>query len=209
MAVTNGEAEFGGQSIERTLVGFSFLTLSVFQVAQGPVDAVFAAVFAALSLFLLKPAEDAARQISAALVDFAVISTFTVLVDNAAVLWRSPETFWGVFIFSPVGGSVAALTYLLGMVCLKVASRLLLRVGLALLPFLFCLLIALGSPPVSSRRKSPQTSLRRRGHAASRTCRSRVAQHNLSHSLLRCGAFPQRRTRSRRAMRSTPPPAPQ
>jgi len=149
MAVTNGEAEFGGQSIERTLVGFSFLTLSVFQVAQGPVDAVLAGVFAALSLFLLKPAEDAARQISAALVDFAVISTFAVLVDNAAVLWRSPETFWGVFIFSPVGGSVAALTYLLGMVCLKAASRLLLRVGLALLPFLFCLLIALGSPPVS------------------------------------------------------------
>ena len=103
MAVTNGEAEFGGQSIERTLVGFSFLTLSVFQVAQGPVDAVLAGVFAALSLFLLKPAEDAARQISAALVDFAVIATFAVLVDNAAVLWRSPETFWGVFIFSPVG----------------------------------------------------------------------------------------------------------
>lgn len=57
--------------------------------------------------------------------------------------------FLNLLQLSPIGGASAVLAYISGLLVLKARSQFSLRAGLALLPFLFCLLIALGSPPIT------------------------------------------------------------
>ena len=151
MASINAGAEPGSHKFERALAGFGLLALAAFEAAQGPGHAAPAGALAALALYLLEPHRRAkplsvAAQGARAGVDFVAVSVFALLCSPGLALWRAPTSVSDAFLLTSAGAATATLVYLIGVLLLKGRSPLAVRGGLFLLPFLFSLLLALGSP---------------------------------------------------------------
>ncbi|WP_442753386.1 GH36-type glycosyl hydrolase domain-containing protein [Methylocystis sp. JAN1] len=144
----HGESDTGAL-FRRFLLGLVFSALAAVEASGGPDQLPVAGFFAGAALYLLRPSSERARQAVNFGVDFTAVAIFAALCDRSGVLWRAPETMEQLFRLSPVGAGVAAAFYIAGVVSLTARSRLPLRIALFLLPFLFCLLVALGSPPVT------------------------------------------------------------
>ena len=158
---------------ERWVVGIVCACVAVLEAAGGRERLVIAGFFAATAVFLLRPAAGRLRQGVDFAVDFAVVAAFAFLCDPAGVLWRAPERLERVFALTPVGASVAAALYLVGVAFAPRASRAAMRAALFVLPFLFCLLIALGSPAIGELGGAAVPRLRRSGaHPRPRRARS-------------------------------------
>ena len=139
-----------GRKLERMLLGCALLAAAVVEAANGRGQAVFAGALAALALYLLASRHDAAldrrqRSILAA-VDFFAVAALAALCDPSGVLWRAPTSIENLFLLTPSGAGTAVFLYLTGSVGLTGRSPLAIRAALFALPFLFCLLVALGSP---------------------------------------------------------------
>ena len=139
-----------GRKLERMLLGCALLAAAVVEAANGRGQAVFAGALAALALYLLASRHDAAldrRQSSIlAAVDFLAVAALAALCDPSGVLWRAPTSIENLFLLTPSGAGTAVFLYLTGSVGLTGRSPLAIRAALFALPFLFCLLVALGSP---------------------------------------------------------------
>ncbi len=118
--------------------------VSAMEAGGGREHLLVAGFFAATALLLLRPAQGRIRQGVDFAIDFTAIGALAFLCDPAGVLWRAPDTLSGLFTLTPNGASSAVGLYLLGVAILP-GSRFALRGALFLLPFLFCLLVALGS----------------------------------------------------------------
>ena len=149
MAGIQGETEKGGALFERFLFGLAFAAIAAAEASGGRDHVLSAGFFGGAALYLLRPSTEGARQAVDFLVDFFVVAAFALLCDRAGVLWRAPETLEELFRLSPVGAGAATLVYISGVVTLTARSRLALRAALFAFTFLFSLLIALGSPPVT------------------------------------------------------------
>ncbi len=144
----HGESDTGVR-FQRFLFGLASAAVAAFHAGGGWDHALFAGFFAGAALFLLRPSSEGGRQAVNFAVDFAAVATFAALCDPSGALWRAPETMEQLFRFSSAGAGVATGIYVVGVISLTARSRLPLRIALFLLPFLFSLLIALGSPPVT------------------------------------------------------------
>lgn len=149
MANAQGESEAGGALIERVLFGLVFAVVAALEASGGVEHALVAGFFAGAALYLLRPSSESGRQAVNFGVDFLAVGAFAALCDRSGVLWRAPETLEQLFRLSPVGAGAATIIYIGGVVSFTARSRMPLRIALFLLPFLFSLLIALGSPPVT------------------------------------------------------------
>ena len=139
-----------GRKLERMLLGCALLAAAVVEATNGRGQAVFAGALAALALFLLASRHDAAldrrqKGILAA-VDFFAVAALAALCDPSGVLWRAPTSIENLFLLTPSGAGTAVFLYLTGSVGLTGRSPFAIRAALFALPFLFCLLVALGSP---------------------------------------------------------------
>lgn len=148
------ESETGGALVERILFGLVFAAVAALEAAGGAEHAPVAGFFAGAALYLLRPSSEAGRQSVNFAVDFLAVGAFAALCDRSALLWQAPETFQALFRLSPIGAGTAAALYISGVLVLTARSRMPLRIALFLLPFLFSLLIALGSPLVTEIGKA-------------------------------------------------------
>jgi cyclic beta-1,2-glucan synthetase len=150
MAAIDLGMESSGRKLERMLLGCALLAVAVVEAANGRGQAVFAGALAALALYLLASHHYAAldrRQKSIlAAADFFAVAALAALCDPSGVLWRAPTSIESLFLLTPSGVGTAVFIYLAGSVGLTGRSPLAIRAALFALPFLFCLLIALGSP---------------------------------------------------------------
>jgi len=149
MATIHGESDTGGALLERILFGLGFAVVAALETSNGGDHGLVAGFFAGGAVYLLRPSSEAARQAIDFAVDFLVVAAFSALCDRAGVLWRAPDNFEQLFHFSPVGAGAATIVYLAAVIALKARSRMMLRASLFALPFVFSLLIALGSQPVT------------------------------------------------------------
>ena len=149
MAATHVDSSQGVLRLDRQFLGLGLLVIALTQTAQGPSGAFLAGVSAAAALYLISFKADVKLSAQLFCIDFIIVALFASLVDSNAILWRAPTTFLNLHQLSPIGGASAVLAYISGLLVLKARSQFSLRAGLALLPFLFCLLIALGSPPIT------------------------------------------------------------
>jgi len=145
----HGESDTGGALFERILFGLVFTTVAAMEAAGGWDHLLVAGFFAGAALYLLRPSSEGGRQAVNFAVDFVAVAAFAALCDRSGVLWRAPDTLEQLFRLSPVGAGAATLVYIAGVVSLTARNRMPLRAGLFLLPMLFSLVIALGSPPVT------------------------------------------------------------
>lgn len=149
MPASHGELEIGGALFERIIIGAGCAVVAASQAAQGPGHAIIAGLFAGATIFALRLSSELARQAADFVIDFALVAIFAALCDPGVALWHAPQTLPELFRFSSVGASAATLLYLVGVTTLRARSRMAVRAALFLLPLLFSLLIALGSPPVT------------------------------------------------------------
>lgn len=149
MAVHHGEATRDLLCVEWLLLSLGLLIFALIQTAHGSSGAFLAGLSAAGAVYLIRFHTDFKLSVQIFAVDFVIIALLTSLVDGDGVLWRAPTTLVNVCQFSPIGGVSAVLVYLFGIIVLNARSQFALRFGLALIPFLFSFLIALGAPPVS------------------------------------------------------------
>jgi cyclic beta-1,2-glucan synthetase len=145
----HGESETGGALFERILFGLVFAAVAALEASGGWDHLLVAGFFAGAALYLLRPSSEGGRQAVNFAVDFIAVAIFAALCDRSGLLWRAPDVLEQLFRFSPVGAGAATLVYIAGVVSLTARSRMPLRIALFLLPFLFSLLVALGSPPVT------------------------------------------------------------
>ena len=149
MAIIDIGTNSKSRHLERMLVGSGLLAAAVVETSGG--QAAIAGALAVFALFLLsmrrgvEPPFRASQGVLAA-VDFLAVAAFGALSDPSGVLWRAPTSLDGIFALTPGGAGAAAFLYLIGSVGLTGRSPLAIRAALFTLPFLFCLLIALGSP---------------------------------------------------------------
>ncbi|GDX38594.1 hypothetical protein LBMAG20_08090 [Methylocystaceae bacterium] len=149
MAAAHVDSSQGVLRLHRQFLGLGLLVIALTQTAQGPSGAFLAGVSAAAALYLISFKADVKLSAQLFCIDFIIVALFASLIDSNAILWRAPTTFLNLLQLSPIGGASAVLAYISGLLVLKARSQFSLRAGLALLPFLFCLLIALGSPPIT------------------------------------------------------------
>ncbi|QGM45013.1 GH36-type glycosyl hydrolase domain-containing protein [Methylocystis heyeri] len=140
-----------GRTLERTLLGACLATAAYFGAAKGDGHALWAGLLGALALYLLRPVDPRDGRFgyfrkAEAIVDYAAIAAFTALCDPSGVLWRAPASMAELFRLTSPGAGTATLIYISGAAMLAGRTPLALRAALFLLPFLFCLLISLGSP---------------------------------------------------------------
>ena len=128
------------------------LVIAVWAIAQGGAVAALAAGLAgalALRGFTLTMTGDGGSPL-ALLIDFLALAALGLAVAPDALLWGAPHHFSDLLRLTPAGGIVAALLYLSAAVIglLKHGKRTGTSACAALfvLPFLFNLLLALGSP---------------------------------------------------------------
>ena len=95
--------------------------------------------------------------------DFLAVAAFATLCDPFAVLWRAPSSLENAFSLTPSGAGTATLIYLSGAIVVLGRSPLAIRFALFVIPFIFALLIALGSPvavELPRPRRTPPPTIR-------------------------------------------------
>jgi cyclic beta-1,2-glucan synthetase len=145
MAPVDAGLPLAGARFERIAFGSVFAVVAATQAADGADHSLVAGFFAAAALFLLRPADGKIRRGVDFAIDFGVVGLFALICDPSGVLWRAPATLGQLFTLTPIGAGVASGLYVLGAATLSSGSRFALRGAMFLLPFLFCLLVALGS----------------------------------------------------------------
>ena len=148
MAATSGEADRSIIRAERLLVAIICIGFAAVEAYQGLMHAPIAGFLGAGALLIVTPAAGRSNRLLDFLVDFLFVSIFALLCDPAGVLWRAPHNWSEVFSLTPVGASTATLLYLFGALALRGGARLPIRLALFIMPFMFCLLLTLGAPPV-------------------------------------------------------------
>ncbi|HXY57186.1 MAG TPA: glycosyl transferase family 36 [Methylocystis sp.] len=135
------------RDLERVLLGSALVAGAVFEAGGAGVHAPVAGGLVALALWLLdlRP-RDRRAQIAYAAGDFLAVTILALLCSPAQVLWRAPASLADLFTLAPAGAGTAALVYATGALALKARQAWALRAALFLLPFMFCFLVALGSP---------------------------------------------------------------
>ncbi len=159
MANVDVGSEPRDRKFERALVGAGLLATATFEAAGGRGSAALAGALAALAIYLLEPGRrlkprSFGAQGARAAADFFAVGAFALLCDPAAVLWRAPSSLSDTFLLTPAGAATASLLYMGGAIVLKGRSPLAVRGGLFILPFLFSLLVALGSPAAAELGKA-------------------------------------------------------
>jgi cyclic beta-1,2-glucan synthetase len=135
------------RNFERAIIGFGLIAVAGFEAMRGGAHAPVAAFAAALALFLLRGRRlDPTMRLVYAAVDFAIVVGLALIVEPAGVLWRAPTGLHDIFSLTPVGGGFAVYLYCAGVAVLTGRAPWTIRVALLFLPFLFCLLFAIGSP---------------------------------------------------------------
>ena len=152
MAAIDVGLESKGRGFGRLILGAALLAAAVVEGAHGGAEALLAGGAAACAPLLLTPRRGASalgaeRLLVAA--DFFAVAALAALCDPAGVLWRAPTSLQNIFLLTPGGAGTAIFLYLTGAVALKGRSPLAIRAALISLPFLFCLLVALGSSVVT------------------------------------------------------------
>ncbi|MDE2361996.1 MAG: glycosyl transferase family 36 [Hyphomicrobiales bacterium] len=117
---------------------------------SGVAAAALAGVAAGFSLAALSPQRrSAAASGSIALFDGFVVFVYGFLCNPSSVLWQAPPDWRSLFAFTPVGASCAAGLYLVSILIIMAYSGARpsrsASISLALIPFLFCIVIGLGS----------------------------------------------------------------
>ena len=148
MAVVEGEPQELSVRFGRTALGGIFALVAATEASGGPAHTLVAGFFAAAALWLLRANPDRVRQGIDIAIDFCAVGALALLCDRAGVLWRQPQTFDQIFAFSPVGAGVATGLYVIGVAAIRGRNDLAMRAGLFLVPFVFSLTMALGSPPI-------------------------------------------------------------
>ena len=149
MAANHGEAAQGLLRVDWLLLSLGLFIFAAIQTAHGPSGAILAGLSAAGAIYLIRFQADLKLSAQLFAVDFVAVALFASLVDGDGILWRAPATLLNLCQFSPIGGVSSLLVYFFGIIVLRARSQLALRFGLALIPFLFSLLISLGAPPIS------------------------------------------------------------
>ena len=149
MAANHGEAAQGLLRVDWLLLSLGLFIIAAIQTAHGPSGAILAGLSAAGAIYLIRFQTDLKLSAQLFAVDFVAVALFASLVDGDGILWRAPATLLNLCQFSPIGGVSSLLVYFFGIIVLRARSQLALRFGLALIPFLFSLLISLGAPPIS------------------------------------------------------------
>ncbi|PWB84563.1 MAG: glycosyl transferase family 36, partial [Methylocystaceae bacterium] len=149
MAPLDAGLQTAGARFERIAFGSIFGLIAALEAAGGKDHVFVAGFFAGAAIFLLRPAIGSIRRGVDFVIDFAAVGAFAFLCDRAGVLWQAPDRLDRLFAFTPVGTNVAVALYLLGVAVVPSPSRFAMRAALFLLPFLFSLLIALGSKPIA------------------------------------------------------------
>ncbi|MFM8860392.1 MAG: GH36-type glycosyl hydrolase domain-containing protein [Methylocystis sp.] len=134
-------------------MSLGLLIFSSVQIALGPSGAFLAGLSAAAAIYLIRVRADFKLSAQLLAVDFLTVAILASLVDGDGVLWRAPNTLLNLCQFSPIGGVSAVLVYVFGIIALRARSQFALRFGLAVIPFLFSFLIALGAPPIAQLGK--------------------------------------------------------
>lgn len=151
MAAIDVEARSAGHTLERSLIGAGLVAAASFEATNGRSHALLAGAIAALALYLLRShqlpgsASRLTRGLEAA-ADFLAVAALAALCDPTGVLWRAPTSLENLFTLTPSGAGTASFLYLTGAITLVGRSPLAVRGALFLLPFIFSLLISLGSP---------------------------------------------------------------
>ncbi len=144
-------ARSAGHTLERSLIGAGLVAAATFETTNGRSHALLAGAIAALALYLLRShqlsgsASRLTRGLEAA-ADFLAVAALAALCDPTGVLWRAPTSLQNLFTLTPSGAGTASFLYLTGAITLVGRSPLAVRGALFLLPFIFSLLISLGSP---------------------------------------------------------------
>ncbi len=138
-----------GARFGRIVFGSFFTLVAALEAAGGKEHILVAGFFAAAAIYLLRPAVGRVRRGVDFALDFAAIGALGYLCDRTSVLWQAPETLDRLFALTPLGTNVAAAIYLVGVAAVPSGSRFGIRAALFLLPFLFSLLVALGSKPIA------------------------------------------------------------
>ncbi len=151
MAAIEVGARSVGRTLERSLLGAGLATAACFGAAKGGGHALWAGALGALALYLLQPRDSRVGErhyfrMAEAIVDFFAVALFAALCDPSGVLWRAPTSLAELFRLTSTGAGTASFLYLVGAIALKGRTPLALRGALFLLPFIFSLLISLGSP---------------------------------------------------------------
>ena len=92
--------------------------VSAMEAGGGREHLLVAGFFAAMALFLLRPALGRIRQGVDFALDFSVVGALAFLCDPSGVLWRAPDSLRDLFTLTPIGASSAVGLYLLGVAIL-------------------------------------------------------------------------------------------
>jgi cyclic beta-1,2-glucan synthetase len=137
----------GLRNFERAAIGAGFATVAAFEAGHGGMHAAPAGLAAAIGLYCLSGWRLEGRQpLLYAAVDLLIVTLFGLLVDHTGVLWRAPQTLTELFWLTPGGGGTATILYCLGVAALKGLAPWAIRLAMLVLPFMFCLLFAIGGP---------------------------------------------------------------
>jgi len=151
MASIDVQTQSKNRPLEKALIGAGLVAAASIEASHGRGHALLAGLFAALALYLLRPPHGEETQsrlmrgVEAAF-DFLAVAAFATLCDPFAVLWRAPSSLENAFSLTPSGAGTATLIYLSGAIVVLGRSPLAIRFALFVIPFIFALLIALGSP---------------------------------------------------------------
>lgn len=133
---------FGGVTLAAVAIGSAF--------SGGPAAAALGGVAAGFALALLSPERrSSAAALSIAVFDALVVFVYGLLCNPALALWRAPNKWSELFQMTPVGAGAATALYLGSMLIIMAYSGRrpgkTAAVSLALIPFLFAIVISLGS----------------------------------------------------------------
>ncbi len=147
MSVSSIETRTRLRNFERAAIGAALSATAAFEAARGGGHAVIAGLAAALALLLLRGrGRPVSVRLAYAAVDFFAVVVLSSLIDPAVPLWSAPQNIASIFHMTAVGAGAATFLYCAAVGILAGRAPWTLRLALFALPFLFCLLVAIGSP---------------------------------------------------------------
>ena len=147
MSVSSIETRTRLRNFERAAIGAALSATAAFEAARGGGHAAIAGLAAALALLLLRGrGRPVSVRLAYAAVDFFAVVVLSSLIDPAVPLWSAPQNIASIFHMTAVGAGAATFLYCAAVGILAGRAPWTLRLALFFLPFLFCLLVAIGSP---------------------------------------------------------------
>lgn len=147
MSVSSVETRARLRNFERAAIGAALAATAAFEAARGGGHAALAGLAAALALLLLRGRDrPISVRLAYAAVDFLAVVIFSSLIDPALALWSAPQNLPSLFHMTAVGAGASTFLYGAAVGILAGRAPWAIRLALFALPFLFCLIVAIGSP---------------------------------------------------------------